>query len=508
MIPRRWLWPASLISSAAICFAAVPATPASAAPIGEEPSSSASEGLETAQQRRAARALEHAERRAARASERAERRALREQERALRVAQRDDRRAHLRSSHERAANSDEAGAPTPRSTTRGVAGCSITVAASSPRVTAGESVTISGSLSCPHTSSLGDRQVTFYEGHNGPQPDHTPAAEATTHADGSYSFTSAPLSENTVLRVHIGLLGSLTVVKVAPRVTLSGPSPSAESSTVAGDAHPRMRQRLTFSGTVDPYRAGALVKLQVSYPSGPAQWRTVAYGHVDEGGSYSISRNFATPGETMIRTVVKAGQHMSPATSEVISFDAAQPQNPALTIGVSADPVVAGASVLVTGQAAGRPDEPVTLAARTPDGTILATATTDQEGNYSFTQTPQQNTDYTVTDGATSSSTVVERVGVQLTAGAVEVPAQAGQQVTLSGSLAPEGASRTVLLQRENASGTGFTTVASAAPTSGSTYTIPFTFAQAGSHVMRFKLTGTSANFASVSEPFTVLVSP
>jgi len=195
-------------------------------------------------------------------------------------------------------------------------GCSVTISTSSQRIVAGETVTISGAVACPNDSSAGSQQLVIAQD----QPGSSPPSAATplsTASDGSYSFTSAPLSATTVFRVRLGRHGAHVPVRVAPLVTLTGPAASTQASALAGAAQ-RGRRRASFTGTVDPYDAGARVGLQLSYPSSPNQWRTVAYGHVSATGSYSIAHNFISSGTMLLRAIAYGSKHKAPAVSQAL----------------------------------------------------------------------------------------------------------------------------------------------------------------------------------------------
>jgi hypothetical protein len=152
---------------------------------------------------RSAQRAEREQRRATRAEERAtrvqERRAGREQERAARKATREEERAARRSARrggvvEQATeqgptesgapggDEKEAGAPVEPTAPAQPASpsdaelkkCSATIESTSSRITAGETVTIFGKLTCPAGVSVGERQITVSQGRQG-----TPTADFT-----------------------------------------------------------------------------------------------------------------------------------------------------------------------------------------------------------------------------------------------------------------------------------------------------------------------------------------
>jgi hypothetical protein len=487
---HRSLSPVLLVCAAALILAGLlPASASAGSESAVEGASRVTERAAAAEERRAARAQEREERRAARAQERAQRRSARAQERAERRAAKTQQRA--------VSQTPTAGAP--------ARGCSVTISASSQRIVAGEIVTVSGALACPGDSSAGTRQLAIARDQPG-SGQRAAAATVTTEADGSYSFTSAPLSATTVFRVRIGHHGAHVAVTVAPLVTLSGPAASTQLSAVAG-AVQRGRRRATFTGTVDPYNAGALVGLQVSYPSSPSHWRTISYARVDANGSYSISHNFIASGTTVLRTIAYGSKQKAPAVSQALPYDAPQPQNAALTIGASADPLASGQTVTIAGVAAGIPGQTVTLRARTPAGAMIAVATTstDEAGKYEFTQMPLENTYYRVTDATASSTVLFEGVSLSITPDAASESAKVGEPVSFSGTLALAGVGQTVRLERAG-TGYGFQMVASAVAGADAKYAVAYTFTDPGIYTMRVRIASDGKNLAGASEPIAVVV--
>lgn len=513
---RRSLYPASLLCAAAVALAALPADASAGSQRAAEGAGRSAERAarsERAEQRRAARAEQRAERRAARAKARGERQAERAERQAARGRAHGDSEAgeQLGSGATGEGMLGSGAAPSesrpvdaaPRGAS--VRGCSITAAASSASIVVGETVTISGSVSCPAGLSAGAQQLTIAESEAGSAASAaTPATAKAADAGGSYSFSSGPLNANTVFRVRLGRSGARTVVKVAPRITLSGPAPTAQSSTLA--ASEGSRRRATFIGAVDPAATGALVGLQIATPSSAGQWRTVSYARVGSDGSFAIGHNFRTSGETMLRAIAYAGKHKAAALSNALSYDAPQPQNPRLTIDASADPASAGQVVTLTGAATGAGHQTVTLLARTPGSALVAvaTTTTDEAGDYTFTQAPLENTYYRVSGPGASSTLLFEAVAFTVTPDAAPATVKVGEQVSFSGTLAPSAVGWTVRL--EQAAGVRFQTLSTGVTNSESKYAIAYTFTHPGSYTIRIRSAGDGKNQLGGSEPLTVLV--
>jgi hypothetical protein len=488
---RRSGLPLALLSAAALVPALLAPTSASAEGAGASERSAERESREL---QRASRAQE-------RAARTQERRATREQERAARRATRTQERAARHSAS--GGSGGEATAAT---------GCRGTIEATAAHITAGETVTLFGKLTCPAGASVAKRQVTVYQrAHGAGASSFTTLGVATTEEDGSYKLTPLAFDTNTTFRVRVGNHGARTVVKVAPVVTLSGPSPAAKLSTAGGSRSFGGRSaRVTFNGTVSPADDGARVSLQVAYGATGEQWRTVGFADVGADGSYTVAHSFRTAGQASVRVLVHLHKQSLVAASEALTYEVAQAQNPKLTIQSSPAPIAYGQSVTISGTAAEAPGKTVTLLARTGAGAFApaASATTDASGNYSFTEAPSQSTSYRVSDADTRSTVLFVGVRRALAADPLPSTLPAAQQVTFTGSVTPADEGQPVYAERENASGTGFHIVASASVDRAGTYSIAHAFTNAGSYVMRIRVPGGSTYQATTSAPFSFEVTP
>jgi hypothetical protein len=512
MHPRPSLCSASLLVAAAVTVAvALPISPSAASE--HRYRGHVAEAVRS--EERAARAEERAARAEERAARATERRAARARERAARKQERAARRGPTSGQPtESSPDAGEAGvnSPLPESSTGPTSNasgkCQVNIDASSHRITAGETVSISGKLTCPSGANAAAQQVAVDERESGAGPSgFTAAGTVTTQADGSFKLTPPAFDTNKIFRIREGSHGAHTVVRVAPLITISGPAPGTQASAVGGRLHAK-RARARFTGTVSPIDTGALVALQVAHVTANEQWRTVALGRVASDGTYSVAHIFRTPGPMNVRTIVHTSKRNVPAVSEPLPYTAVQPQNPQLTIEISAGPISFGQTVTISGVAAGAANGPVTLLASTRGSAFstVATATTDAKGNYTFTQATPENTYYRVTDATTRSTTLFEGVEFALAAGAAPDTTQAEQELTFSGTLAPAHAGQIVRLERENASGIGFHVVDVGTVDAASSYTITHTFAAAGTAVLRIKIPGDGQHQSAASTPFSVSV--
>jgi hypothetical protein len=269
---------------------------------------------------------------------------------------------------------------------------------------------------------------------------------------------------------------------------------------------------VTFTGTVIPADAGARVILQRQNAVTGNEWRRIDSGRVTTGGTFSITHTFVVPGDANIRVLVRSQGRNIPSSSNVLTYEISQAQNPQLTIQASADPISYGQSLTISGTVAGAgPGKPVTLLAHTANQRGFAPVVqglTGAGGGYAFAGLmPVNSTFYEVRAGVTSA---VLYVGVKdvLTANVFPTTVQAGGQLTFFGAVAPDHAGHVIYLERQNASGSGFHVVQVSTVGPGSTYAIVHTVYDAGTKVFRVMIPGGPENEGAASPPFSIMVTP
>jgi hypothetical protein len=401
--------------------------------------------------------------------------------------------------------------------------CRLSVQLSSPRVIAGEQVTLTGALLCPGAAiPTGGAVSVFERGRPHAAATRTEVGAAAIAGDGAFHLTTPALEHNSVFLVRLaGAHGARAAVKVAPSITLVGPTAGAQP-TARGGARLRGSGRLAFSGTVTPAAAGTRVALQRRYTATGEPWRTVAFAHTDANGSFSVAHGFRTAGSVEVRAVARPPGDVA-GTSNPLTYVIEQAQNPQLTIHASADPVSPGESLTISGVAAGWAGHQVTLLARTAGRpfTIASTTTADAGGAYSFTVAPLASTSYRAVAGA-ASATLFEGVRDVLTAAlstsgpgsppspaagvGTEATIEVGEELVFSGTLTGAAAGQAVYLQRELPSGVQFHTVASTTVDATSAYAFTYAFDAPGTWVMRVKVPAGPQSLASASATFTIHV--
>jgi hypothetical protein len=397
-------------------------------------------------------------------------------------------------------------------------GCRLKLSAAPRLVQSGESALLYGTLTCPEVASAANQTVTISVQTAG-TPGTSVAGTAITDGAGSYQLTSPALLANSAFTASAaGVSSSTRNVKVAAKVTLSGPPDGAQLFTRSGPfvgakgLRPFLRNRVTFTGTVSPNDVGGRVVLQRENATGNEEWRRIGIGVVAPGGSYSLTHTFSSPGDANIRVVVRSHKTNAPGVSETLSYEISQAQNPALTIESSADPISYGQTVTITGTLSAGTGKTLTLLARgRTQGSFTAVASTMSEsgGAYSFApQTPLTSTLYEVTGAGQTSGRLFEGVKYGLTAGVSASSIQAGQPLTFSGAVTPGNVGHPVYVQQQNLSGTGFRTVEMGTVGAGSTYSIPYTPFTAGHRKLRVKVPGDPGDQGVASQAFEVEVTP
>ncbi len=387
--------------------------------------------------------------------------------------------------------------------------CRMSVQASASRITAGESVVLSGELVCPEAASAAEQPVIVYaREHRGGASGLSEVASTSTEVDGSFGLTVAGLQANTTLYVRAQQARAHISVKVAPVVTLYGPA-GTTLFTRGGRRAERRLGRFTFTGIAPDVAVGARVALQCEYGTSGEWWRTIAVGRVGAEGRFTISHGFRSAGLVSVRAVVHPKARDGVGISQPLSYDITQAQSPALTIQSSADPVSSGQAVTITGIAAGGAGQAVTLRARTRGHALVTVAEglTGSGGRYAFTVSPLQDTRYLVAATHASSSELFEGVRYQLIPAAAAQTVQEGQPLTLSGTLLGAPSGQIVYLERADASGLGgFHVVAEGSVGADSTYSIADTFSAVGKQILRIKVPAGSRTVGVSGEQFTVTV--
>ncbi len=391
-------------------------------------------------------------------------------------------------------------------------GCRIGLVAEPHAITSGESVEVFGRLQCPGTSDEG-QTVTVYGRSVGRlalarllgSSGLTVLGTTTTGPGGFYSFVEPSVTTDSVFAAGAdGALSPRKGVKVAPVVTLSGPSEVKPLFT-------GFRNRVTFTGTVSPADTGAAIVLQRESSVSNEEWHAIDFGIVGQGGAYSITHKFVRPGDANLRVVVRRHRQFSVrGASNTLSYGISQRENPALTLNTTAYSVAYGSPITLSGVLASGSGKTVTLQARTSGGgfTTVASTTATAGGQYSFVQTPLLDTSYRVTGGPVTSAVLFEGVKYVLTDGISSPTIQSGQPLTIAGTVTPGNVGKVVYLERRNSFGTGYHVADITIVSAGGTYSLTHFLFGAGNDVFRVKVPGDPDNQGVASAPFTVEVTP
>ncbi len=386
--------------------------------------------------------------------------------------------------------------------------CRIDLFAEPHAITSGESVEVFGQLLCPSGSTEG-QTVTVY-GHSVGSPGLKILGTATTTAGGFYSLVQSDVTTDSLFYASAdGARSATKTVRVAPVVTLSGPSEKLTLFT-------GFSNRVTFTGSVDPVTgaanpadAGAELALQRENATSSEEWHTIQLGNVGPGGVYAITHTFVAPGDANIRVVVRRhGKFSVRGISNTLSYGISQREHPDLTINTTAYSVPYGSPVTLSGVLAAGAGKTVTLDAHTfgKGFAPVTTTTTTTGGDYTFILTPLQNTAYQVTEGTVKSAVLFEGVKYILTAGISAKTVQSGQPLTFAGTVTPGTVGKIVYLERENGVGGGFHVVDVGSVLAGGTYSITDYIFGSGKAVFRVRVPGDPDNQQVASEPFPVEV--
>ncbi len=385
--------------------------------------------------------------------------------------------------------------------------CRLTLNVAPRLVTSGETALAYGQSTCPAGAEAG-QTVTVFE-HSATTGGYSVAGTAVTDAHGFYQLTTPALTQNSVFYTALGTAQSPhRTVRVIAQVALTGPP---EGKQLFAGIRTGRRNAVTFKGTVNPTDAGAEVVLQRQNEVRGGGWHPIGHTIVNSTGEFALTHIFWVPGASEIRVLVRSNKRNVLSPSNTLSYDISQAQNPSLTILTSADPISYGGSVVISGVAAGAPNAPLTLLARTKAGTFkpVATTTADGEGKYAFpAQTTLASSFYRVQGANRRSAVLYQGVKYVLTANPGTTTIQSGQPFSVSGTVTPAHAGHEIYLQRLNPQGTYWHVVGVGTVAADGSYAISHVFFAPGTDVLRVKIPGDPENGGTASPPFNLAVTP
>jgi hypothetical protein len=217
-----------------------------------------------------------------------------------------------------------------------------------------------------------------------------------------------------------------------------------------------------------------------------------------------------------LRITVLACALAALAPAALPSLAGAAPQhNQGLSIRAVPHQIIAGETVLIYGRLSGpnHANQTIRLYHRinpNPSFSIIGVTRTDAQGLYEFTRAEgivQSNRSWFVRGpGFTHSRTVHERVAALVSLAASSTDGLTRHPITFSGSVTPNHAGGTVLLQAEKGTRDDWQTLKRARIAPDSTYQIPYAWRVPGARDVRVAFPGDARNTPGVSDPVTVLI--
>jgi hypothetical protein len=387
----------------------------------------------------------------------------------------------------------------------------LTIAATPNPITAGDSVLIYGRLKGPDPANqwvylyhkvnpahgfsfIGRRKTDQFGFYDFVRPDGI----VTTNREW---FTSAPGSPG----VH-----SRTVYeRVYASVTLGS---AASTGTT--------NQPIVFTGSVTPNHAGERVFLQEQGSTSGNSWHTLKSGLIGPGSNYSIPYRFRVPGGYTLRTLFRRDARNIASVSAPYNVTVQQTEVPGFSINTSQAVIQYGQAATISGTldlvgtTTPDPNVSVTLWGRTafaPFHTIGTPVETDNNGDYSFSVSPSNDTVYQVRTTFTPPKHRVTALlfeGVQDVISTNPVPATAtvGQHITFTGSVSPDKAGHVIYLEALGADSVWHIAKVSSVR-NDSTYSFGWTFGYPGTKEFRVVVPGGPDNVGAASSPQTIVVS-
>jgi hypothetical protein len=384
--------------------------------------------------------------------------------------------------------------------------CRIGMHVAPHHTTAGEPIVIFGRLRCARGGEEGQAVQLFHRvaGARG----FRYVQSVTTGTSGYYEISRADgvvETSRSFFVVSDGSRSRVQRVRVGAQVTLSGPAEGSQLLTGKPN-------EVTFTGTVKPADAGALVVLQRQNAENGQSWHHIATTTVTNAGTFTLPHVFVVPGDANIRALVRSQGRNVASTSNVIAYEVSQAQNSALTIEASSDPILVGQSVTITGKLAGGvAGTPVQLLARSRFSRFSAVAetTTNAAGEYALApQSPLHSAFYEVKAGGQTSAVLFEGVHDLLSLESPASTVQQGLPLRISGAVSPQHPGHVIYLQAQDASEAGFHVIQIGFVGAESTYVLQHRFYVPGQRTLRVFIPGGPENEGAASQTFTVDVTP
>jgi hypothetical protein len=213
-------------------------------------------------------------------------------------------------------------------------GCQLELTASTARVIAGETATLTGALKCAGAASVAEQTVTIF-GHLAGTPGSSAIGTVTTEADGAFHISTEALNADSNFYATVpGARSERVWVRVAPLVTISGPPTGTQLTAGGGRNGAKSAQAsatgtdtavtsstVTFSGTVSPEEAGPRVVLERESGGASGYWIVLGSAPVGPGGAYSIIHTFGISGPADVRVVLRARRNHLMGVSATLAYE-------------------------------------------------------------------------------------------------------------------------------------------------------------------------------------------
>lgn len=198
-----------------------------------------------------------------------------------------------------------------------------TINSSHPIVGSGGSVTISGTLDKPGTTTPEPNAMVQLWGS---APDHRfeVLADGVTDDNGDYSFDQSNLTSNTVYYVAT-MLGTSSPRRHTARLH-QGVRDVVNMQSSSTSAAPG--QTVTFTGTVLPDKSGRVIALQMLGSDG--DWHTIELAIVQHDSTFQFSWTIGSPGTDTFRARITSDEENVGSASKPVSITVTAPPAPAV----------------------------------------------------------------------------------------------------------------------------------------------------------------------------------
>lgn len=375
----------------------------------------------------------------------------------------------------------------------------LTIAATPNPIVAGDGVEIYGALT---GTTVADQPIQLWHKIAGAKK-FTKISSTKTNGDGLYTFTRVEGKVLTNRDWYVTGPDKTHSKTIEEKVHSSLTFAESVANTVTG-------HKVVFKGTITPVHVHETVRLQEQGSLYGDTWHTIATTKSTSAGAFTLRKRFSVPNNYTLRAEVGSDARNIASSSDSVTLNVQQKENPDFTLNTSAPIIAEGSSADLSGLLSAATSTPtaVELYSSTAGGKFkkVTGGTTGLGGSYSFTVSPVHNTVYQVRSAKAHTSKLYEGVADVISPDYSTLAPTLGSAITVTGTVSPSKDGHWIYLQELRPSG-AWATIVGGKVTTGSAFSLSYAFGQAGTYTVRVRIFGGPENVGGASTPTVITVS-